>query len=178
MSLTRIRYSQFNQYCHILIETNLGLKFKSLSLSNEQPIQNQLTLLKEQVWPLDEKIPNLECLTLYVNDSDELSLILSDIIYFRKLMELNITFVNNYCNKSNWEVCFNLIKNICSLEKFALENACLPLGSIDNWQNGSITHMKIRIKTTDDLIIILHQFLNLCFLDVSIEKFEALDKNQ
>lgn len=55
MNLSRIRYSQFNQYCNMLIQTNLGLQLKSLSLSNNRMISNRIMLFTEQVWPLNEK---------------------------------------------------------------------------------------------------------------------------
>ena len=103
INLTQIRYSQFNQYCHMVIQTNLGLQVQSLSLSNNQPVLNQLTLFKEQVWSLNEKLPNLECLTLCGITNDELNLYLSNIMSFKKLTELNITGSRGFYNKPAWK---------------------------------------------------------------------------
>ncbi|CAF1424673.1 unnamed protein product [Rotaria sp. Silwood1] len=134
---------------------------------------NPLTLFEKQIWPLNEKVPNLECLTLYDINSDELNLFLSNIMSFKKLTELNITSSTRFCNNTVWESFHSLTKNIHSLRKIKLENIILSFESTYDWNNDTITHMTIQIKTTDDLIILLHNFSNLHFLDVCIDKFEA-----
>lgn len=47
IDLIQVSYSQFNKYCHMLTETNLGLQLKSLSLSNDESVLHQLILLKK-----------------------------------------------------------------------------------------------------------------------------------
>jgi len=178
MNLSRIRYSQFNQYCNMLIQTNLGLQLKSLSLSNNRMTSNRIMLFTEQVWPLNEKLPNLECLALSKIDYDELNMFLTNLMSFEKLTELSITYDGSFCDKPVSEIFRNLIKNIPSLRKIIFTNVFLSLESIYDWNNDTITHMTVRIKTTDDLIIILQHFSNLHFINVSIEKFEIPHANQ
>jgi len=178
MNLSRIRYSQFNQYCNMLIQTNLGLQLRSLSLSNNRMTSNRIMLFTEQVWPLNEKLPNLECLALSKIDYDELNMFLTNLMSFEKLTELSITYDGSFCDKPVSEIFRNLIKNIPSLRKIIFTNVFLSLESIYDWNNDTITHMTVRIKTTDDLIIILQHFSNLHFINVSIEKFEIPHANQ
>jgi len=178
MNLSRIRYSQFNQYCNMLIQTNLGLQLRSLSLSNNRMTSNRIMLFTEQVWPLNEKLPNLECLALSKIDYDELNMFLTNLMSFEKLTELSITYDGSFCDKPVSEIFRNLIKNIPSLRKIIFTNVFLSLESIYDWNNDTITHMTVRIKTTDDLIIILQHFTNLHFINVSIEKFEIPHANQ
>ena len=178
MNLSRIRYSQFNQYCNMLIQTNLGLQLRSLSLSNNRMTSNRIMLSTEQVWPLNEKLPNLECLALSKIDYDELNMFLTNLMSFEKLTELSITYDGSFCDKPVSEIFRNLIKNIPSLRKIIFTNVFLSLESIYDWNNDTITHMTVRIKTTDDLIIILQHFTNLHFINVSIEKFEIPHANQ
>jgi len=178
MNLSRIRYSQFNQYCNMLIQTNLGLQLKSLSLSNNRMTSNRIMLFTEQVWPLNEKLPNLECLALSEIDYDELNMFLTNLMSFEKLTELSITYDGSFCDKPVSEIFRNLIKNVPSLRKIIFTNVFLSLESIYDWNNDTITHMTVRIKTTDDLIIILQHFSNLHFINVSIEKFEIPHANQ
>jgi len=80
MDLTRVKYDQFNQCCEMLLRSNFGLQVRSLNLSNKNPVVGQLALFAEQVWLLNEKLPNLERLTVFVFKNDELNLFLPDIV--------------------------------------------------------------------------------------------------
>ncbi|UJR06820.1 hypothetical protein I4U23_011108 [Adineta vaga] len=178
INLTRKRYGEFNRYCRMLAHTNLGLQVQTFNLSNTDSNLDLLTLFRKQVWRLDEKLPNLECLTLLDIKYDGLHLFLSNIMSLEKLTELNITCDRTFSNDSISECFHKLIRNIHSLRKLKLKNIRLSLGSVDDGHNDTITDLTIEIETTDDLVILLHHFRNLHYLSVSIENFQALHAQQ
>ena len=64
IKLIGIKYGQFDQYCNMLLKSSLGFKIRSLNISNNRPVKEQITYFAKQICPFNKKLPNLERLRL------------------------------------------------------------------------------------------------------------------
>jgi hypothetical protein len=179
IDLTRVRYGQFNQYCDMLLRSSLGLQVQSLKLSNNKPVMRQIKFFAKQVWPLDQKLPNLECLTLLGITYDELDLFLPKIVLLKKLTELNIEGIIGFYKESfNTGLIRKPTKQFSSGERFSLPRVSLSPMLILDWVDHTVTHLTVYLQTTADLIKLIHGFRNLQFLNVIISGYQVVDPNE
>lgn len=180
IDLGRVRYGQFNHYCRMLNQSSFGFGVHSLVLSNSM-IPCQIKLFIERVWPLDEKLPNLECLTLHDIHSPLFNLFLPKISGLKRLTDLTITKIPSisygiHCLSTTFFQ--NVMRNIDSLRRISLRNVQLSLPPIVDWNNNNITHLTAGIDGTVALIAIMNAFPSLQLLSVDAKNFQAPDGNR
>jgi hypothetical protein len=182
INLTRMTmtYLQFNQYCHMLLRPSLGLQIRSLVLSNDRNSIDQITLFTQRVWPLHEKLPNLERLVFYDIDYNQLDLLVPKIVCFERLKELTIIKKIDFSKSESIVRLFHILTtNFDSLQCLSLSTTFgISQMSTFNLNNNTITHLTLSIDRTNDLIIVMHAFHALQFFNVTIQEFEMPDENR
>ena len=179
IDFTRVRYGQVAQYCEILLRPSLGLYVRTLNLSNNRPVKEQITSFAKQVWPFSEKLPNVEHLTFLGMTSQELDIYLSEIIRLEILTKLTIQ-CSTCCshNQIISHFVYKLTQNGKALKQLSLSCVSLSLTSIPDWTNRVITDLTIQLEKTNDLIVLLYHFRALQYLHVTIEKFGTPGSDQ
>jgi hypothetical protein len=174
MNLTRVRYGQFSRCCDMLRQSSLGSQVQSLTLSNYQLKIDRMGSVAKEVWPWDQKLPNLNSLTLLNAQAAKIGQFLSKTERLERLTDLTIEFDDfpYYDKHIASEPFHKLTRNLNTLRQLSLIGIFLSLTSISDWDNNTITCLTIHVDRTADLIILMRDFRALQFLSVCIERFE------
>jgi hypothetical protein len=182
LHLTKISIDQFNSVCQMLLQSSLGMTMRSIVLSNEKLVLKQLLLFEKQMRPVELNLPNLEALTINSQSAKGLDLLLRKILCFQTLKELELGRTSSYCYMDKFDTSANDFLNIVMTEKNKFQKLIfhsllfsvngVALRSKDHCINETLTHLTISIKTTDDLILIIHGFSCLQYLNVNIKELK------
>jgi hypothetical protein len=180
IDLSRVRYGQFNHYCRMLNQSSFGSGVHSLILSN-LTIPCQIEFFIERVWPIDEKLPNLERLALDGIYSSQLDIFVPKMLRLKRLTDLTIEHRPSIYGGVGYlsSIFFqNVMRSIDSLRRISLRNVGLSLPPIFDWNNNTITHLTAGIDGTVALVAIMNAFPSLQLLSVDTKTFQAPDGNR
>jgi hypothetical protein len=185
MDLTQSSADQFMSFCQKLLQSTLGVAMQSVILTKRKPLVKQMSLFEKQMRPLEVNLPNLTALALTEQSIEEIDLLLSNFLFLPKLEELKLGIASPYSSgdhQKSWasDLFTKLTTEKNQLQKitfrsisFSVNYVALP--SINNQINKTVTHLTISLNTTDDLILIIHGFSSLQYLDVCMEKLNMPD---